>query len=225
MGNPFVEVEYSDHVLLARFKEGDPHGDGDNYVVLRDYTVRYRRADDPDKWHKVTVPAGFLTDLASVPWFARWLVSKTGHHTEAAVVHDYCYAYQPGDRRPHSGLSRQDADYLFAALMQRALVIPLVNWAAHAAVASFGGDPYENRFEIRNVREPIKGEERLERSRRILYRQWAELMDQLGGEWLKLKEETPPFDPHARMEKAKKAALKKKAEAEEDPDWFVGAVR
>jgi len=225
MGNPFSHVEYTDDLLLVRFKDGDPNGDGNNYVVLKDYRVRYRRTDDDTNWHTLTVPAGFLTDLASVPAVGRWLVSETGHHTEAAVVHDYCYVYQPGDRRPNSGLSRKDADYLFETMMGAALVMPITAWAAHASVQLFGGGIYGNRFDLRNVREPIKGEERLERKRRTLYRQWAALMDDMGGDWLKQKDEIQPFDPRARMEKARKEAEKKRQETDDDPDWFVGATR
>lgn len=37
----------------------------------------------------ITVPVGFKTDLASIPWFAQWLVPKLGIHNLAAVLHDY----------------------------------------------------------------------------------------------------------------------------------------
>ena len=39
----------------------------------------------------VLVPAThrcFATDLASVPWFWRWVVGRVGVHLRAAVVHD-----------------------------------------------------------------------------------------------------------------------------------------
>jgi hypothetical protein len=39
----------------------------------------------------IKVPAGEPTDFASVPWFARWLIPKTGLHNLAAIVHDYLY--------------------------------------------------------------------------------------------------------------------------------------
>tara|TARA_Y100000310_G_scaffold325691_2_gene389529 strand:- start:2007 stop:2372 length:366 start_codon:yes stop_codon:yes gene_type:complete len=39
----------------------------------------------------VVVPEGFLTDFASVPWWAQWLISKTGKYNQAAVLHDYMY--------------------------------------------------------------------------------------------------------------------------------------
>lgn len=45
-----------------------------------------------------TVPANFETDLASVPWFARWLLPQHGRYTKAAVIHD-CMIFDGYDRR------------------------------------------------------------------------------------------------------------------------------
>lgn len=33
-------------------------------------------------------PSGYATNFASVPWFARWLISVIGRWTEASVIHD-----------------------------------------------------------------------------------------------------------------------------------------
>ena len=38
---------------------------------------------------EIAVPAGFVSDFASVPWWARWLLPADGPWTPAAVVHDY----------------------------------------------------------------------------------------------------------------------------------------
>jgi len=59
----------------------------------------------PEKWYKrakwelmedytsvnqeVNVPAGFITDGASIPMFFRWIFSPTGKYFGAAIVHDY----------------------------------------------------------------------------------------------------------------------------------------
>ncbi len=37
----------------------------------------------------ITVPAGFQTDFASIPWFARWLFPISGKVAKAALLHDY----------------------------------------------------------------------------------------------------------------------------------------
>lgn len=38
---------------------------------------------------QVEVEPGFESDGASVPWFGRWAVPRTGRHLFAAIVHDY----------------------------------------------------------------------------------------------------------------------------------------
>lgn len=35
------------------------------------------------------VPAGYVTDFASVPWFVQWFVPRTGVWTLAATLHDW----------------------------------------------------------------------------------------------------------------------------------------
>lgn len=58
----------------------------------------------------ITVPAGFITDFASVPRLplAYWLMG--GVATKAAVIHDFLYRL--GD------VSRKDADKVFAEAME-----------------------------------------------------------------------------------------------------------
>ena len=59
---------------------------------------------------EIRVPAGFVTDFASVPRvpLAYWLTGDTAH--EAAVLHDYCYS---------TGLHpRAWCDEMFAAAME-----------------------------------------------------------------------------------------------------------
>jgi len=40
---------------------------------------------------KITVPSGFVTDLASLPWFTLFLFKRLGKHQRGAVLHDYLY--------------------------------------------------------------------------------------------------------------------------------------
>lgn len=37
----------------------------------------------------ITVPDGYRTDFASIPWFFRRAIPKDGPYTHAAIVHDY----------------------------------------------------------------------------------------------------------------------------------------
>lgn len=41
----------------------------------------------------VSVPEGFVTDLASIPIGVRWLIPKAGKNAQAAVVHDHIYRH------------------------------------------------------------------------------------------------------------------------------------
>jgi len=37
----------------------------------------------------IHVPAGYRTDLASVPWFFRRIIPQSGRYNNAALIHDY----------------------------------------------------------------------------------------------------------------------------------------
>lgn len=81
---------------------------------------------------RVEVPAGFETDLASIPWWGRWVFTRAHSNAYAAVIHDYCY------ERGH--VSRRQADNLFF----EALADPVCNtnwasrWVMWAAVRAGG---------------------------------------------------------------------------------------
>ena len=47
----------------------------------------------------VTVQPGFVSDLASIPWFLRWLYPPDGIWGPAAVVHDWLYSQPEVSRR------------------------------------------------------------------------------------------------------------------------------
>ena len=40
---------------------------------------------------KIVVQSGFVTDLASLPWFVMFMFKKLGKSQRAAVLHDYLY--------------------------------------------------------------------------------------------------------------------------------------
>ncbi len=92
---------------------------------------------------RVAVPAGFVTDLASVPRapLAYWLAGNTG--TEAAVLHDFAYQTRSPAKTKH------EADDLFwealtalgVAWWRRRLMWRAVQVAGHGAWAT-GPDRY-----------------------------------------------------------------------------------
>ena len=64
---------------------------------------------------RIDVPAGFVTDFASVPQGFRFYVGRTGKHALAAVVHDYLYKTQFIDGTP---IERKTADKIFLEAMK-----------------------------------------------------------------------------------------------------------
>lgn len=58
---------------------------------------RFEVYENPFEYHTInneiiSVPVGFKTDFASVPWFFRRVIPATGRYNEATVIHDYlCY--------------------------------------------------------------------------------------------------------------------------------------
>ena len=46
----------------------------------------------------ITVPGGYVTDFASIPWGFRWLFPPKGLWAKAAVIHDYMYEYAHENR-------------------------------------------------------------------------------------------------------------------------------
>ena len=63
-------------------------GSEDIYVVAEPFAVSFKLNGSG---HRITIPKGMVTDLASVPRVFRSLVGRTGKHLEAAIIHDYLY--------------------------------------------------------------------------------------------------------------------------------------
>ena len=106
----------------------------------------------------VSVPAGLLTDLSSVPRWGRWLVGRVGPHLEASIVHDWLYvAWQVEGLEP-TGTMRKFADDVFLAAMRKAGVGSTMSWLIHRAVRWGGSGPFERTDErIFNDTEPGGG--------------------------------------------------------------------
>lgn len=81
------------------------------------------------KWDRFEVPVDFITDFASVPKFATWLIPRYGIYTRAAVLHDYLC------EMAHAGqFNRRDADGLFRRVLRELGVSGLRRWVMWAAV-------------------------------------------------------------------------------------------
>ena len=105
--------------------------EGGFWSLIKPFTYR------SDLLGEIVVPEGFITDLASVPWFARWYVSRDGNHTRAAVVHDYLYA--PASEASFPDTSRRTADRVFLEAMRVCGLRPTLALVLYSAVRIGGG--------------------------------------------------------------------------------------
>lgn len=93
------------------------------WILRHPLEVRWRSG-------KIEVPAGFVTDLSSIPEAARGIIPQIGTHNIPSVVHDWCYENRWSDRKT--------SDYLFLLLMKEHGVPWLRRNVMYAAVRVFG---------------------------------------------------------------------------------------
>ncbi len=99
----------------------------------------------------VIAPTRYETDFASIPIWARWLISPFGKHAEPAVVHDWLYALgEPGDVA-----GRRQADDVFRLALRGAGVSIIKRNIMHWAVRIGGGGAYgqDSEFRFRRMRD------------------------------------------------------------------------
>lgn len=90
----------------------------------------------------ITVPAGFKTDLASIPRVLWNVLPPIGAYDAAAVVHDYLYQ--------HNGVSRREADAVLLEAMRILGVRVTQRWAIYAGVRA-GGWFVWNRYRAKTL--------------------------------------------------------------------------
>ncbi len=90
---------------------------------------------------RITVPAGTLTDLASIPQFLRNIgfLDPNGHSRLPAVLHDYLYRGGTVDRTGER-VTRAQADALLRAALLSEGAGQSVATIFYLAVRSCGGD-------------------------------------------------------------------------------------
>ncbi len=76
------------------------------------------------------VPAGYVTDFASVPRIAVWLIPTYGRYTAPAILHDYLIT----DYLPAGRVTSVDVDGLFRRAMREQGVPPVRRWLMWAGV-------------------------------------------------------------------------------------------
>jgi hypothetical protein len=73
-----------------------PLGDGKTWYLREEFGYDI---GSEGSGHSIEVPAGFLTDFASVPRPLWWLFPTWGRYGNAAVIHDFCYSQHCVTRR------------------------------------------------------------------------------------------------------------------------------
>jgi hypothetical protein len=103
-------------------------GDGTNFVLVDDLYYEIKRTG-----RTIRVPSGFVTDFASVPWYARSAISVLGRHSIPAIVHDYLYWEQRCSRQQADAILFDAMDEYKSATWQQWLVYYSVHWRAGGA--------------------------------------------------------------------------------------------
>ena len=117
-----------------------------DYTVCLPYYVQLELQGAVVRCYRV--PAGAVTDFASVPPAFRWLIGRIGRWTEASVVHDAAYRRELEVRdsnnvwTPWQG-DRQEADRILRTLMTKAGVRLWERCVINCAVWLFGKGAWE----------------------------------------------------------------------------------
>ena len=143
-------------------------GDDRTWIVVT--PLEYRIGDTADK---IVVPAGFVTDLASVPsafWGPPLFLTPAGQYSRAAIIHDYLYWSQK--------CTREQADRLLVIAMKESRVSTVDEVTIYEGVHVGGDKAWSD-----NARNAIRG---LPRILPEAYRQppdpnmtWAQYAEQL----------------------------------------------
>lgn len=117
---------------LDAFDEGEQE-----WLTLTDALVWSHRMQ-----RAIVIPQWFVTDLASIPWYARWLIEVNGKHRYAALPHDLLYC----SRQLGIDVTREMADLV---LLDACEALGVSSWkrkAMYAAVVAAGGSRWDRGF-------------------------------------------------------------------------------
>jgi hypothetical protein len=101
-----------------------PFVDGRNWIVREQLTYRIGISQDA-----VTVPVGFVTDLASIPPALQSFIQQNGPSLLPAVVHDYLYWKQTCTREQSDRILRLAMIEHAVPERQRMAIYEAVHWA------------------------------------------------------------------------------------------------
>lgn len=107
-------------VLVALASERSGRGEFELYLPFS-YDIGFLGSGDT-----ITVPAGFNTDLASIPWFARTFVPIAGRMAKPALLHDFLL--ESGDPRAHDVFAEALAVARVPRLTRRLVLLAVGLW-------------------------------------------------------------------------------------------------
>ena len=94
----------------------------------------------------ITIPAGFVTDFASIPLPLRGILQTQAQYSRAALIHDYLYWAQR--------CSRVQSDNLLLIAMKESNVSPLQRGAVYRGVRAGGSAAWRNNARERQAGSP-----------------------------------------------------------------------
>lgn len=116
--------------LVAEFED-----DGIHYVIWQMFTYLLGMLGSGIS---VNVPVGYRTDLASVPWWIRWLLPPNGKYGKAAVIHDYICSYRTVNVNGiNVYVTRKQGDLIFLEAMGVLKVPAWQKWTIFCAVRAY----------------------------------------------------------------------------------------
>ncbi|HEX9173692.1 MAG TPA: DUF1353 domain-containing protein [Telluria sp.] len=110
--------------------------------------IQWKPEESSSKFKEVVVPAGFVTDFASIPAVFWSILPPDGEYAYAAVVHDYLYWDQ--------SISRADSDEILRLAMYDLDVSSTKSKAIIAAVRMFGKSAWDKNASLKS-----SGEQRI----------------------------------------------------------------
>ena len=127
------------------FIENDPlrveYIDGRTWLLVEDFVYldvvegELDEAGPRTRVNRITVPAGFSTDFASIPRFFWRVLPPTGEYGKAAVIHDFLYTFGADN---HGPVSKAYADGVFLRAMEDLGVGAVRRQLMYRAVRLFG---------------------------------------------------------------------------------------
>jgi len=79
----------------------------------------------------ISVPSGFVTDLASIPRVFWWLMPPHGEYAKAAIVHDYLYDNAIGSKKYADDILFEAMGVLGVAKWRKQVIYWSVRWFGH----------------------------------------------------------------------------------------------